>query len=738
MFDQLNWRTLIELGCLTMRFFFAVFRFMKRILRDKTFIDRKLRDLNVGDLQAKLSLRKTVQVLSIWMIVLLRFRQKTFMTVALLIFEGWRASLGFVLPIVIIEFVMILLISTIVLRILIYKEKSKHEFLSRMLKALSTSELLAIIICLGLSLERAGLPLFMPLGFFIIHSHLSFYTEHKYAHIFVALLSHSVLFGVAGPAIAQSFQFSLQEVAIGYSITAVCMYLFARDGVNTGDHFSRNVFLQNLNLMQVVKRADAISVDREFERQLFAQTFDKIGNPVAIIDDNFVIKRANSAVNTMLNLAKSDLEGLKIVEFLPPDILKYDGQRRMFNWESRQYTVTLCKLDSTLPAHYGVLVFFDITDEVEFEQKKNQIQKLATIGALSSGVAHDFNNVLSIIQGDAELIELAAGEQVTIRQHATDIIETVSLGASLTRQLLSYVRKQPLSSVHISAQDLIDRVAKFGQKLLDDRYEIISNSRLGNEIIFIDPEQFETSVLNLLTNARDSMPKGGKIEISCYKTDDDWGIFQISDEGAGIPKSSLEKIFEPFMTNKPNSTNVGMGLYIVKDFVVKMGGKISIESELGVGSTVSIALPIVKDFHPANIAQVPEVDQSKLYQGYRILILDDNESFARTSVLLLSLRGANCKQTTRISELKDVEGAEQYDFVICDLALKGESGEEAYEWLTSKSFAGNWVFISGNFPPGFHAQYKDKQNVYIYEKPCSIYSILDNILEGHKSPQFAN
>ena len=244
----------------------------------------------------------------------------------------------------------------------------------------------------------------------------------------------------------------------------------------------------------------------------------------------------------------------------------------------------------------------DITELREAEARLRQSQRVEAIGTLTGGVAHDFNNLLAVILGNLEL-SLETSQDDDKRELIENAIEATMRGASLTKNLLSFARRAHLEPTHINLNQIIRNTMTWGARVLPETV-IIENS-LAAELwdVELDSTSMENALINLLLNARDAMPEGGKVTIKTanlqiydkYNSDRDedigpgsYVVLGISDTGHGIPADKFEKIFEPFYTEKPVGEGSGMGLSMVQGFIKQSGGAIRVYSEVGVGTTFKL------------------------------------------------------------------------------------------------------------------------------------------------------
>ena len=285
----------------------------------------------------------------------------------------------------------------------------------------------------------------------------------------------------------------------------------------------------------------------------------------------------------------------------------------------------------------------DVTASMAMEEQLREAQKMEAVGRLAGGVAHDFNNSLTAIGGFASLI-LGSSHEPDSREAAETILGAAKRAADLTRELLAYSRRSLLQPQTIDVNALVGAVRPMLLRLLGEDVSVVIESRVSAAMVRVDPGGLERVILNLAANARDAMPGGGILTISTDRRADDsgenpdrrWVAISVSDTGAGIPQELHSQVFDPFFTTKPVGSGTGLGLAMVKGFVVQSGGQVSLVSRPGEGTTIDILLPEAVD------AQVPTpepVAAEALGRGETILVVEDDPSVAAVSFQVLSRRG---------------------------------------------------------------------------------------------------
>jgi PAS domain S-box-containing protein len=285
----------------------------------------------------------------------------------------------------------------------------------------------------------------------------------------------------------------------------------------------------------------------------------------------------------------------------------------------------------------------DVTAALAMEEQLREAQKMEAVGRLAGGVAHDFNNSLTAIGGFAALIATGTEEPET-REAAETILGAAKRAADLTRELLAYSRRSILQPQTIDVNELVAQVRPMLLRLLGEDVAVVVESRVSKALVRVDPSGLERAILNLAVNARDAMPDGGRLTISTDRqgADDDpaagfgWIAVTVTDTGAGIPSQLHSQVFDPFFTTKPVGSGTGLGLSMVKGFVVQSGGRVSLNSS-GRGTAIELVLPEVADDRELPTT-APKVAAAA--GGIEtILVVEDEPAVAAVSFQVLSRSG---------------------------------------------------------------------------------------------------
>jgi two-component system cell cycle sensor histidine kinase/response regulator CckA len=369
---------------------------------------------------------------------------------------------------------------------------------------------------------------------------------------------------------------------------------------------------------------------------------------------------------------------------------------------------TLCD-DQGTPVR-AVGVGMDITAQKHLEEQFRQAQKMESIGRLAGGIAHDFNNLLTVIAGCCDLAVVRVASDPDAAESLEGIRSAAVSASALTRQLLTFSRRQLVRPRLLVLNDTITSFGKILRRLVEENVHI--EYRLGPclQSVRVDPGQVEQVLLNLVANARDAMPGGGTviIETSNATVDAPHGltevdvppgayvVLSVTDTGSGMSPDVREHLFEPFFTTKPQGRGTGLGLANVYGIVQESGGRVFVQSELGSGTTFRIYLPVAS---PSRDGQpIEEKNKASDFTGNEtILVVEDTASLRRLNERILQRYGyrvliaANGTQAQQIC----AEHRGPIHVVLMDVMLPGDSGPIVGEWIAQRRPETRIIYMSG-------------------------------------------
>ena len=383
----------------------------------------------------------------------------------------------------------------------------------------------------------------------------------------------------------------------------------------------------------------------------------------------------------------------------------------------------------------------DITEKIQLEEQFRQSQKMEAIGQLAGGVAHDFNNLLTIINGYSELILSKTERESPIFEQVQQIKQAGIRATSLTRQLLAFSRKQIMKPEILNINRLIKDMEKMLRRLIGEDIDFISIYDKSLRRIKADPGQVEQVILNLVVNARDAMPDGGKLTIETMNiqlTESYVGLHQgsvhgwfvmiaVSDTGAGMDNETKEHIFEPFFTTKEQGKGTGLGLSTVYGIVQQSGGSVWVYSEEGVGTTFKIYFPqIEEDELTKNKASHNERELS----GIETILITEDEEFVR-ELVISGLQEFGYQIISAKNREDALKTAREYngkiDLLLTDVVMPGGSGGQLAKELAALIPGLKILFMSGYTDESIVHHGMLSEGTNFIQKPFSIEALAEKI-----------
>ena len=388
---------------------------------------------------------------------------------------------------------------------------------------------------------------------------------------------------------------------------------------------------------------------------------------------------------------------------------------------------------------YAIIIFKDITERKSLEKQLLQSQKMEAIGLLSAGIAHDFNNLLSVIIGYSEVMEEQLADNESLLKKCQQVKKAGNRAATLTRQLLAFSRQQVLEPKVMNLNAAVVDSEKILRVLLGDGIECCSTLDASLGSVKADQGQMEQVIMNLVVNARDAMPQGGRlaIETSNVELDEVYArlhpplqagpyiVLSVSDTGIGMDAETQTRIYDPFFTTKEVGKGTGLGLSTVYGVVKQSGGHIWVYSEVGQGTTFKIYLPRVDE---APRAEKPKLDATKTFHGAEtILVVDDEAALRELTCSLLSDSGYTVLEAKSPDHALQIasEHRETIHLLLTDVVMPGMNGQVLAQKLAVMRPDIKVVYMSGY--TGFtHLGLLDSEAVFV-PKPITRETLLRKI-----------
>ncbi|MHC4941957.1 MAG: hybrid sensor histidine kinase/response regulator [Planctomycetota bacterium] len=350
----------------------------------------------------------------------------------------------------------------------------------------------------------------------------------------------------------------------------------------------------------------------------------------------------------------------------------------------------------------------DITDRKSLEAQLLHAQKMEAVGRLAGGVAHDFNNQLMVIEGYADMLMKDLAEDHPLYQPLEEVRRAGRRAHVLTSQLLAFSRKQMLRPEVVHLGEVLEIIQNTLGRLVGEDIMVKVDFPEDLENVKLDPTQFEQAIMNLVVNARDAMPQGGKLTIRADQVDLDaarivrhQGIsagrfvrVSVADTGCGMDEDTLRQVFEPFFTTKEVGKGTGLGLSMVYGFVKQSGGLIEMESEPGKGTTFALFFPVSSE--ATVLPGMQPTEKAKKATGI-ILVVEDEEPVRRLIVQVLREAGYTVIETANAREALPIgkDYTDRIDLLIADVVMPGLSGPELAREILSVRADMKTLFISG-------------------------------------------
>ncbi|MEN3974894.1 ATP-binding protein [Emcibacter sp. SYSU 3D8] len=448
--------------------------------------------------------------------------------------------------------------------------------------------------------------------------------------------------------------------------------------------------IENVRLLEARTRALAAA---EQARDEIARIFSTMSDGLYHLDMDWRYTRVNRAAEEMFTIKEADVLGKSMWEVFP-ELVDSDVHAKFRQARETGEHATLenyyepidrYHLVRLFPGPDGMTVYVsDITDRRRAEQQLRQAQKMEAVGQLTGGVAHDFNNLLTVILGNADMLVEEVGADPHLRSIAQMIQTAAERGADLTHRLLAFSRRQPLAPVVVDPNQLVAGLEGLLRRTLHENIDIELVRGAGLWKAVVDRSQLENAVINIVINARDAMPGGGKLTIETANTRLDesyteqedinsgpYVLIAISDTGEGMDPAILGRAFDPFFTTKPVGKGSGLGLSMVYGFVRQSGGHVKLYSEPGYGTTVKIYLPRAADANEqVRTASLEEIKPAR--GSERIALVEDEELVRKFAELNLKALGYTVSSFPTGPELlRAMDDGLRFDLLFTDIVLPG-------------------------------------------------------------------
>ncbi|HEV2206055.1 MAG TPA: CHASE4 domain-containing protein [Candidatus Acidoferrales bacterium] len=577
-------------------------------------------------------------------------------------------------------------------------------------------------------------------------------------------------------------QFLLLLLAAGLTFGAVTLYLLERTVLSRIAHLSQDVteigasgdlsaradvsgrdelaFLGNAinGMLEDLQRAE---MDRDHGRVRLAMIVEKMPAVLWTMDKDLRFTSSIGAGLERIGQRPNQTVGVTIEDYFrtdDPEFPPIAAHRRALageaisyemDWEKctfESYVQPLRDLDGEIMGVIGIAL--DITERKHLADQLRQSQKMQAVGQLAGGVAHDFNNLLMVVKGHAEILLNRMAGNSPLRNNVEQVDKAADRATALTRQLLAFSRMQVLQPRVLDLNEVVGGMTKMFSRVIGENIEMtfVPGAKLGR--VKADPGQIEQVLLNLVVNARDAMPNGGRITIETTNVQLDkeysakhhniqpgsWVMLTVSDTGSGMDARTQTRIFEPFFTTKEKGKGTGLGLATVYGVVKQSGGFIYVYSEVNQGTTFKIYLPkVVAEVHK-DVAENPAGPPP--HGSETVLFVEDEESVRELVTDYLKAVGYNVLVASNGAQALQMAAAHAgtIEILVTDVVMPRISGRELAAQIAAARPNVKVLYISGYTDDSIFRHGVLEGGVAYLQKPFNLKAIAQKIrevLDGH-------
>ncbi|MEA2839577.1 MAG: hypothetical protein QOF41_907 [Methylobacteriaceae bacterium] len=384
-----------------------------------------------------------------------------------------------------------------------------------------------------------------------------------------------------------------------------------------------------------------------------------------------------------------------------------------------------------------------LAKQAQTEETLRQSQKMEAVGQLTGGIAHDFNNLLAGIVGSLDLMRMriAQGRTDELGRYLEGAMTSANRAASLTHRLLAFSRRQPLAPRPVNANELIGSMEELLRRTTGPSVQIELGLEAGLWATLCDPNQLENAILNLVINARDAMPDGGRLRIETANVHVEadpaterevkagpYVCINVSDTGVGIDPAILDKVFDPFFTTKPLGQGTGLGLSMIYGFAKQSGGHARIHSDVGRGASVKLYLPRHQSAEKEAAPTEPENAAGEKLGSETVLVVEDEEIVRALIVEVLQDLGYNVLEAADgPSGLNILQSPEPIALLITDVGLPGMNGRQLADAGRERRPGLKIMFITGYAESAMLVSGKLEPGMAVVTKPFAVNALEDHV-----------
>ena len=523
--------------------------------------------------------------------------------------------------------------------------------------------------------------------------------------------------------------------------------------------------VNDLLSMEIDERTRAEGALRESEA-LYRGFFDSARDGVSIVSENLEPLDFNDATLELLGYdTREELAALPVAShFIVPEDINVGLARLNRDGYIQDYPLQIKRRDGTIidVLITGIVLrndngtikaimtsIKDVTERRKADEQRRklesqllQAQKMEAVGQLAGGIAHDINNILSAITGYTYLLQIKMAQDDPLQSDLSQILTAAGRGAEVTHSLLAFSRKQVINPLPWNVNTLIRKSMGLMSRLIGEDIEIVLDLCDKDLICLVDAAHMDQVLLNMATNARDAMPKGGRFALTTstvildqsfinsygYGKPGPYASITVSDTGSGLDRETLAKIFEPFFTTKATGRGTGLGLAMVYGIIQQMDGFIDVVSEPQKGTTFHIYLPLT-EMKECFVRSRKEAAAARGKET--ILVAEDDESVRSLFHAVLANHGYDVIMAADGDEaIKQIfKNADSIRLIMIDMIMPKKSGIEVYDEIRKAGFNLPFLFISGYTADRIDGYILNQEGVYFLAKPVSLPDLLAKVRE---------
>jgi len=447
---------------------------------------------------------------------------------------------------------------------------------------------------------------------------------------------------------------------------------------------------------------------------------------------------SNEIIGKGISLLQSDKETSEVFKEMRDEIASGEEWRGVLCLRKKdgalclKYTIAQPVKNISGDIIFSVLILQKVAEREKRRDELLQLEKMNSVRTIVAGIAHEFNNILAVVHGNAEVLEDGFENEKELKKGLHNIKKASDEGAGIVRDMITIAQSDKDTSEHLffDLKQLIiqaieavmpgwKNIAHFSEM----KYKIDRNGMKRIPGVFCNPTELREVFVNIINNALDAMPDGGRISFSTWSNEDTVFV-EISDTGMGMSEEVKNRIFDPFFTtSRPERTGLGMG--VAYSIITRHGGKIGVESEEGKGTTLTLSLPINNEIKQQKLSSKSAPD--KMAKGLSILVVDDEEEICNILDKFFSRVGHMVKAVSSGAEAIELAKREDFDLVICDLTMPGVTGYDVIKALNELDKVPKIGISTGSIEDYSSAEVNALKADFIINKPFRLLELANKI-----------